>query len=73
MTFQLVKIPVRLVVERWVDSNLTRVDDSEGDDSEIFPEQSLFDATVTLTPEDGERLYYWIERGYYPVVLINKP
>jgi len=73
MPYQLVRIPVRIVVERWVDSNLTRVDDSDGDDNEIMPELGLFDGCVLMTPEDGDRLYHWIEQGYYPVVLINKP
>ena len=71
---KLYPLPVIIVVEEWVDSNLAHVDDGgEDDPNEVAPERSFFDGSIFLAKSDAERLQYWMKRGYRLRAILSRP
>lgn len=63
---------IAIVFKEWRDSNLKeahRDDMANG----LFSPGAIFNGTIFLEKEDEEELLWAMERGYYPVVVLNRP
>ena len=63
---------VIFVVKEWRNSNLEIVRRDDAADGS-FVSGSVFHGSVFLEKEDEENIREFLEKGYYPVLLMNRP